>query len=130
MARSSGMRTGGGIKSAVVRHTPAPKVAKPIAKAVSPAGVSQIGGSFGNHATDGKKLTKAVVPMYSGKGYSTPVGPKPSLPVGVGKGYDLHGKSGTQGVHGAVAGTRNAGGRDILRDFGPDSAAARDRQRR
>jgi hypothetical protein len=101
MARSSGMRPGGGINSAVVKHRPLPKTAKPTAHAISPRGVSQIGASIGNHATgDPKRLKRGVESLNAGAGYQPPVGPKPSLPVGVGAGYVHHGKSGTNAVHG------------------------------
>jgi hypothetical protein len=46
---------------------------EPIAKAVSPAGVSQIGEAMGNHATDsGKILHGASKPLYVGRGFEAP----------------------------------------------------------
>jgi len=47
---------------------------EPIAKAVSPAGVSQIGEAMGNHATDsqGKILHGVSKPLYIGRGFEAP----------------------------------------------------------
>lgn len=46
---------------------------EPIAHAVSPAGVSQMGEALGNHATDvGKTLHGASEPMYKGRGFEAP----------------------------------------------------------
>jgi hypothetical protein len=47
---------------------------EPIAHAVSPAGVSQIGESLGNHATDSTKILHgASEPMYKGRGFEAPM---------------------------------------------------------
>ena len=46
---------------------------EPIAKGVSPAGVSQIGSSLGNHGTEmGRILHGASEPMYEGRGFNAP----------------------------------------------------------
>lgn len=46
---------------------------EPIARAVSPAGVSQIGSSMGNHATDvTHNLHGTSESMYKGRGFEAP----------------------------------------------------------
>lgn len=46
---------------------------EPIAHAVNPAGVSEIGQSMGNHATDCTKILHGTSqPMYSGRGFEAP----------------------------------------------------------
>lgn len=78
---------------------------------ISPAGVSQMGGSYGNHSMDsgGKKLTKSIEPVRGGalpKGGpgGVPLGSEVATNVGgggPGKGRTLYGQGGTQGCHGA-----------------------------
>ena len=47
---------------------------EPKSNAVSPAGVSQIGSSLGNHVTDdGRPLRNLAVNMYEGRGYAAPM---------------------------------------------------------
>ena len=77
---------------------------------------------MGNHATDsGKKLTRAVEPIRAGSGYNKAVGAnnnaKPTVLA-----------RGTQATHGPVAGKPAPQGRDILNDFGRDSAGVRGRR--
>ena len=49
------------------------KKREPIAHAMSPAGVSQIGQALGNHATDqGKILHGASESMHAGRGFEAP----------------------------------------------------------
>jgi hypothetical protein len=125
---SGGMRrVGGGIGSSVVRQSPLGKTAKPSANAISPKGVSQIGSNMGDHATgSGKILRKAVEPLSAGRGYSTPVGPANSLNTGPkGQGRTVM-RSGSQ--QGTAAPKAMSPGRDILSDFGPDSAGVRNRR--
>ncbi len=46
---------------------------EPIAHAINPAGVSQIGSVLGNHATDhGKILHGASISMNAGRGFEAP----------------------------------------------------------
>jgi hypothetical protein len=46
---------------------------EPIAYAVDPAGVSQLGSAMGNHATgSGKILHGASKELYAGKGFEAP----------------------------------------------------------
>ena len=49
------------------------KKVEPTSRAVSPAGVSQLGEALGNHATgSGKILHGASKELYAGKGFSAP----------------------------------------------------------
>ena len=108
--------TGGGMGSRVVTNSKSARKIEPRSMAINPRGVSQIGSAMGNHATDsGKKLTRAQEPIGAGKGYATPMGANTnSKPI-------QYGNSGTQAMHGPVAGKPAPQGRDILSDFGPDS---------
>jgi hypothetical protein len=130
--RNSGHRAGGGIASNK-------RVEKPVrtgtpSRGVSPAGVSQIGSSMGNHVTEvGRKMNPrgAVTSSYGGK---APVNAGAELGnanalrgVGVGGGRTIHG-TGSQSRHGPVAGQPKPQGRDILSEFGPDSANVRGRR--
>jgi len=46
---------------------------EPVAHAINPAGVSQIGSAMGNHATDtGKILHGASISMDAGRGFESP----------------------------------------------------------
>jgi hypothetical protein len=131
MKGSSGMRkAGGGIASNKNVNVGVRKGAP--ATGVRPAAVSQWGSSIGNKITDGGKTA------YRGEKYATatpaggnvPLGNQVALNVGgggPGKGREVM-RSGAQGVHGPVAGTSKPAGREILRDFGPDSAAVRSRR--
>jgi hypothetical protein len=61
---------------------------EPIAHAIDPAGVSQIGSAMGNHATGGTKILHgASKPLYAGRGFEAPMA-----------GCDQH-HSGSQGKH-------------------------------
>jgi hypothetical protein len=131
MARNSnstrGHRPGGGIASR--QH-----VAKPVrtgqrAEAINEKGVAQIGSSMGNHATDGRR---AVNPVEKVRGAPRPAGGPSGVPLGnavagnvgkggVGTGRTLYGQSGTNQVHGKVAGSPKPWGADILSQFGPES---------
>jgi hypothetical protein len=106
------------------------------ARGMNPRGVSQIGSSMGNHtANSGKALRGVVEPV---RGATAPKGGPGGVALGnaaaknVGAGGPGAGRvvygSGTQGQHGAAAGSPKPAGRDILSDFGPDSAAVRDRR--
>lgn len=53
---------------------PGSRKREPVAHAVSPGGVSQIGESLGNHVTDSAKILHgAVEPLYKGRGYEAPM---------------------------------------------------------
>jgi hypothetical protein len=76
--------------------------AEPRSHAMSPAGVSQLGGHMGDHATgSGKILPGGGRSLYAGPGYNN-VGPTP-CGEGPGAGRDVQ-RSGGQGQHGPVAG--------------------------
>jgi hypothetical protein len=109
MAKSAG----GGINSRVVKHTTAHKQ-EPRPRAVSPAATAQLGSKQGNHSTvqsGPMKTYGASVPLFQGRGYQTPVGPKP-CGEGPGAGRVIM-KTGTQSQHGAASGQRPSPGRPI-----------------
>jgi hypothetical protein len=106
-------------------------------KNVSPRGVSQVGSSLGNHVTEsGGKKGGAVEAVYAGRAPAggpggVPLGNAVALNVGgggPGKGRDFVSKSGSNCVTGPVAGSPRPAGRDILSDYGPDSAGVRGRR--
>jgi hypothetical protein len=86
-----------------------------------PAGVAQLGYSVGDHTTHkggstGYKGEKLHGPA-SRNFQPVPFGNEVALNVkggGPGVGYTLYGSSGTQGQHGAAAGSRRPPGRQIL----------------
>jgi hypothetical protein len=102
-SKSSGHRPGGGIKSRV-------NVEKPVrtgkgARAIVPAGASQLGARQGNHITDGGSTPYGGVQLYSrGPGYNkSQYGNEVALNVkggGPGVGYKQYGQSGSQGTYG------------------------------
>lgn len=129
--KSSNRKVGGGIRSNVNREVGVRNGAP--RREMSPRGVSQIGSSLGNHATERPgELKRAVEPVVTGKrGISVALGNEVAKNVGAGgpgAGRTQYGKSGTQSVHGAPAGQPKPQGRDILNDFGPDSANVRGRR--
>jgi hypothetical protein len=125
MAKQSNVR-GGGLHSAVVKNVSI-KTGQPSTK-YSPGGISQIGESVGNHATDGKMLRKGADPVRAGaypKGSvgAQPLGNEVSLNVGgggPGTGRKLYGQSGTQCTYTPNPG-QSVGGKDILSKFGPET---------
>jgi hypothetical protein len=126
-------KAGGGIRSKNVRRQPVRYGQSAQEKKVR--GVSQIGQSMGNHATQsGRILTRAVEPVRGGPipGVgSIKLGNEVARNVGkggCGTGRTLYGQSGTQGTHGPVNLGRSTPTRDILNDFGPDSASLRGRR--
>jgi hypothetical protein len=127
MAKSS---SGGGSTSRnVVR--PGVKNGMPATR-INPRGVSQLGSSMGNHSMDSgsKKLTKAVEPVRGAAMPGVKLGNEVAKNVGgggPGAGRQVMG-SGTQGQHGGVAGSVKPAGRDILSEFGNDSAGVRGRR--
>ena len=114
--RKSGVGAGGGIGNRTIKHSQGGRKVEPKAMGIRPGHASQIGQALGNHATDsGGKRLDPVVPPRTG-GYSPPVGANTnSKPTN-------YGMCGTQAQHGPVAGTPKPQGRDILSDFGSDSA--------
>jgi hypothetical protein len=102
----------GGYGSNKVVHSTNHKT-EPKPRAASPAAVSQIGSSMGNHVMEGKtKVQGAAVPLYSGKGYATPKGPT-ECGQGPGAGRVIM-KTGQQGQHGPVSGQKPSPARGIL----------------
>jgi hypothetical protein len=107
MKRNAG---GGYASNKVVRSTNHKTEPKP--RAASPAAVSQIGSSMGNHVMErNTKVQGAAVPLYAGKGYATPKGPT-ECGAGPGAGRVIH-KTGTQSMHGPASGERPSPGRPI-----------------
>jgi hypothetical protein len=102
---------------AYISDRSAPKV-EPRAKAMNPAGVSQLGTALGNHATtsNGKVLKGAAVPLERGPGYEAK-GPRPMSATGPGAGRDVH-KSGSQGAHGSNPGEKPGQPRPIIEPMG------------
>jgi len=104
---NAGHRPGGGIASRQ-------RVEKPVkvgaqAREMRPQGVSQIGSSMGNRATNGGRTISGAVEAVQGsalpQGLSVPLGNQVALNVGKGgpgAGRTLYGKSGSQGQHGSV----------------------------
>jgi hypothetical protein len=109
---------GGGIASKNVVHSRNPKT-EPVAKAVRPGEADYLGQALAYEPPD----------LYDGEGYNAPPRSTP-WSVGVGVGREVM-SSGSQGHHGParqgepdrapdVPATR--GGRDILKDYGPESS--------
>jgi hypothetical protein len=111
-------RSGGGATMNKNVRPPMPKPAP--ARAVSPAGASQLGSSMGN--MKGGKLVTAEH-LFQGKAPQSKYGNEVALNVGKGgpgAGRTVYAK-GTEAVHGPVAGiVRPAQTGDILRSYGPD----------
>jgi hypothetical protein len=128
--RSSRSGTGGGIGSRIVTKQPV-RTGQP-AREMRHKGVSQIGSSLGDHATDagGKALTRSVEPVRGQRMASVALGNEVAKNVGgggPGAGRTVM-KSGTQAQHGPAAGTPKPAGRDILGAFGNESPGVRDRR--
>ena len=133
MAKRS--NAGGGIRSKNVTRQPVRYGER--AREMHPKGVSQIGTQRANHSTNSSKiLRKDIEPV---RGELKPSGGPGGVPLGnevaknVGKGGPgagrvLYGQSGSQGQHGPVAGSPKPAGRDMLSEFGPDSAGVRGRR--
>jgi hypothetical protein len=116
--KQSGHKPAGGIGSNKVTHKFVPKV-EPLSKRVNPAAADQLGRSLGNQAMEpgGKMLKGAGQPVYGGPGYSTPKGPTPQTKAGPGSGRTIH-HSGSQGIHGGVAGQKAPQAREIIEKAG------------
>jgi len=113
----AGHQAGGGIASNKCVTSTAYKT-EPDARAARPAEVDHLG----------QALAFKPDPLFSGPGYNPPAPPPQA--AGPGGGRTLYGQGGTQGMHGPVAkgepdrapdvpATRP--GKDILRDYGPES---------
>jgi hypothetical protein len=95
------------------------------AREMRPKGVSQIGASQGNHATERReKLTKSIEPVRGARIPGVPLGNASAKELsgpacGPGRGRTVM-ASGAQGQHGSVNPGRPTPARDILSDFGPD----------
>jgi hypothetical protein len=126
-----GNKKGGGIGSKATNAPTTYFTGQPSTK-VSPRGVSQIGSSMGNHAMNdaGKILRGQPEPVRAGamgKMGNTELGNACALDVG--KGGPGTGRVTSQsGSHGLVTNPAPTRGRDILSDFGPDSAGVRGRK--
>jgi hypothetical protein len=123
-------KAGGGVRSNKV-HSQGVRTGKP-RHAVNPKWTSQIGSALGNHATNrtGMMPTSKVVERYrAGPAIASELGNTRALNVGgggPGKGRQVY-ATGSQTVHGPAAGTPKPQGREILREFGPDSAGVKGR---
>jgi len=123
---TSGHRPGGGIASNK-------RVEKPVrtgtgSHGTNPGYVSQLGNKVGSHTRQGDTGYRgeefhnrpSFDPVKFGNDIALNVGKG-----GPGTGRDPAMRSGSQGVHGPVAGNRAAQGRDILSQFGPESSRAK-----
>jgi hypothetical protein len=118
--RKSGKGAGGGIG---MNKNVSPGVRTGMrAREINPRGVSQIGSSMGNHATDrSKTLRGAVEPVRgalkpSGKPGGIELGNSVALNVGkggVGTGRNLYGQCGSQQQYGPLSGSTKPQGRSF-----------------
>jgi hypothetical protein len=117
-------QVGGGSRSKKVVQKPV--IVGKRAEAINERGVSQIGSSMSNKTTEGTKKLNPVEPVRGAvRPEGSPGGVKlgnvlaASAVCGPGGSREVS-KSGTQQQWGGVAGSPKPGGRDILREFGPD----------
>jgi hypothetical protein len=119
MAKSN---AGGGIRSRqVVRKEVRTGKA---AQGKRPEGVSQIGGSYGNHATGSGKIHRSAVERVEGapRPISVKMGNEVAKSTMCGPGGSRNiMRSGSQGVHGSVNPGAPTERRDILSEFGRES---------
>jgi hypothetical protein len=130
---AKGHKPAGGIRSRNVTERPV-KYGQP-AKEKLVRGVSQIGSSLGDHATErAAKLTKAIEPVRGGPltgAINVKLGNEVARNVGGGGPGTgrVTMRSGSQQQWGAAApGNAPAKNTDILNQFGPDSAGVRGRR--
>jgi hypothetical protein len=124
---------GGGARSRNVKQV-GMNFGKPAMK-YNPKGVSQIGSSIGDHATEHGRMLRGGVEKVRAGAY--PAGTVGSVPLGnqlaknVGAGGPGTGREvfrcGTQGPCGPTR-SPNATGRDTLAEYGPESAQVRNRK--
>jgi hypothetical protein len=109
------------------------------ANKVDPGGADQLGEQTSNHITGdmggrSTKLPNPATPLDGGSMTAvgaTKLGNEVALNVGgggPGAGRTLYGQSGVQGQHGPVNPGKPTPAREILRDFGPDSAIVSERK--
>ena len=119
---------GGGIGSK--QHVSKPVRTGAPRHGVNPRWTSQVGQSYGNHSTEHSALLpreKIIEKYRQGPGVSVPLGNEVATNVGrggPGAGRTLYGQSGMNAVHGPVAGSPKPQGRDILSEYGHESAGA------
>jgi hypothetical protein len=128
MAKSSGHRPGGGSKSREVTQRPV-KVGR-AAQAKRHEAVAQIGSAQGNKATErARTLTKSIERVEGPRPYSAPLGNATAKLCGPrGEGRTLYGQAGSQQQYGSANPGRPTPARDILSDFGAESAGVRGRR--
>jgi hypothetical protein len=114
--------TGGGANYS----QPPIRTGTPTTKKTSIDAVGNIGRSVGDHTTERGTVKRPNEPLSVDVKAPVRMGNDlaQSLGVGVGVGYVVH-RSGSQGQHGAVAGSPKPQGRDILSDFGPERGGGR-----
>jgi hypothetical protein len=125
--RSSGKGSGGGLGSKNVVRPGGRNGAA--ARGVNPGHANQIGPALGNRAME-KQTNYRGEPKFTQSPKSVPLGNEVAKNVGgggPGAGRTVMG-SGSQGQHGGVAGSVKPAGRDILNEFGNDSASVRGRR--
>ena len=116
--------SGGGITSnKLVR--PGVRSGPPSTNKIDPRGVSQYGYATGSKMKEPGSFTteNSALPVNQGTGAQVPMGNAVALIVGgggPGTGRTLY-RTGTQAVHGPVAGPAPVRGREILGAFGPET---------
>jgi hypothetical protein len=109
-------KSGGGI---TMNKNVRPQMPKPgPSKAVSPGGASQLGSAMGSLKGHGNAAEK----LFQGKAPQSKFGNEVAKNVGgggPGAGRVVM-RSGSQGAHGHVAGTRPAASPNTLKEYGPD----------
>ena len=111
----------GGLGSRVVTDSKSARKVEPHAQGIRPGAAAQIGHALGNHAQEaGAKKLNPVIPART-PGYNAPTGANTNSNPNVMA-------RGTQAMHGPPAGKPAPQGRDILNDFGRDSAGVRGRR--
>jgi hypothetical protein len=120
-------RSGGG--ATMNKNVRAPiKGGNPKQRNITPDAAASIGRAVGNHASEGAEgggytTKRPNAPLYVEAKAPSDLGNKVARNVGrggPGAGRVIH-PSGSQGLHGPVAGSPKPGGRDILGAFGPES---------
>jgi hypothetical protein len=115
--------SGGGINSRVVKRVGI-RTGPASTNKISPRGVSQYGYATGSTLTREHSFTtkNSALPVNQGTMKQVPLGNAVALNVkggGPGTGRTIH-RTGTQQLHGSVAGPAPIQGRDILSGYGPE----------